>query len=666
MRLLHLSNLTVELPGRTLLDHITWSIFRGERYGLVGPNGAGKTTILRLIAGENEASAGIVQRCRDLTVGYLPQDGVVHKGRALFEEAWSGLPDLPHLQTEIMRLREEIAASPDDLDLIEELGVLEHRWEDLEGYHAEAKVARVLSGLGFKDADFSRQIEEFSGGWQMRIALAKLLLFDPDLLLLDEPTNHLDLPALVWLEDYLRRFSGSLIIVSHDRSFLDRVVSRIAALDRGRLDVYLGDYSEYEKARAERQEQLEAKAERIEGERKRLEGFIERFRYKASKARQVQSRVKMLEKLEEVEVTPVKAKHVHFRFPPAPSSGRVVLDIHSVTKSYGTLSVFEDVNVVLSRGDKVALIGANGAGKSTMCRLIVGVDFPSSGELKLGHNVTVDYFAQEADFHLDAKLTVLEQLEAESGSAAQSGLHNLLGAFLFSGDDVFKRVSVLSGGEKSRLALAKMLLHPSNFIILDEPTNHLDMASQNVLLEALNAYEGTLLVVSHDRYFLDRLVTRVLELENGALRDWPGNLSEYIARKGLLDSGGERTGGKPERVPVPTGGDAKFKSREQKRTEAEIRNRVSGSLRSARDEVGSLQMRIDKQEARKLEIEKRLAEEYLYRDPDQCRALMSEYERIRVELPDLLQQWERAAVRLEQIERQKQEDLRTPTGRDPA
>ncbi|HEY3294364.1 MAG TPA: ABC-F family ATP-binding cassette domain-containing protein [bacterium] len=666
MRLLHLSELTVELPGRTLLDHVNWSIFRGERYGLVGPNGAGKTTILRLIAGQNEPSSGTIQRSRDLTVGYLPQDGVAHKGRSLFEEAWSGLPDLPHLQVEITALREEIAASPDNLELIEELGVLEHRWEDLEGYHAEAKVARVLGGLGFREEDFTRQIEEFSGGWQMRIALAKLLLFDPDLLLLDEPTNHLDLPALVWLEDYLRRFSGSLIIVSHDRSFLDRVVGRIASLERSELIVYLGDYSTFEKARAERQEQLEARAEKVEGEREKLEAFIDRFRYKASKARQVQSRVKMLEKLEDVEVTPANTKRVHFRFPAAPSSGRVVLDIKAVTKNYGNRNVFHDAGVVLSRGEKVALVGVNGAGKSTLCRLIVGVDQPTTGEIKLGHNVTVDYFAQEADFHLDSSLTVLEQLEAESGSAPQSGLRSLLGAFLFSGDDVYKRVSVLSGGEKSRLALAKMLLHPSNFIILDEPTNHLDMASQNVLLDALNAYEGTLLVVSHDRYFLDRLVNRVLEIEGGTLRDWPGNLSEYLSRKGLTDASSAQKDNKSERIPFATGTDAKFKSKEQKRAEAEIRNRLSSAFRAVRDDVNGLQTRIDKHEARKLQIEKLLADEELYRDPDKCRTLMSEYEQIRKELPALLTQWEEAAVRLEELERQKLDELKSQPGANPA
>jgi ATP-binding cassette, subfamily F, member 3 len=658
MRLIYLEDFTLELPGRTLLDQLDWTIFRGERYGLVGPNGAGKTTLLKLMQGEIEPSAGAIHKARDLTVGYLPQDGVQHRGRPLFEEAWSGLPDLPHLQKEINEIREELATNPDDLELVEELGALQHRWEDLEGYKAEAKISRVLSGLGFKERDYTRGVDEFSGGWQMRIALAKLLLFDPDLLLLDEPTNHLDLPALVWLEDYLRRYTGSMIIVSHDRHFLDRVVQRIAEIDRGQLFLYQGGYSDFEKAREERQEKLEAQAERVDSERKRLETFVERFRYKASKASQAQSRVKMLEKLAPVEVQPLSRRTVHFRFPAAPHSGRIVLDIKDVTKRYGKVDVFQDISVILERGEKVALVGVNGAGKSTLCRLIVGVEPPTSGELKLGHNVTVDYFAQDADFHLLPGLNVLEQLEAEGGSSPQSGLRSLLGAFLFSGDDVFKPVSVLSGGEKSRLALAKMLLHPSNFIILDEPTNHLDITSQNVLLDALNAYDGTLLVVSHDRYFLDRLVTRVLELDGGVLRDWPGNLSEYLTRKGLDENSLKNSAGASDRIPVDAKGDPRFKSKEQKRAEAEIRNRLSANLHAARKIADEIQKRIEQREARKQVIEGLLADDELYRDAEKCRQLMSEYHRIREELPVLLKEWEEAAMKAEELELQKQEQLR--------
>jgi ATP-binding cassette, subfamily F, member 3 len=655
MRLLHLNNIYVVFPGRTLVSGVVWSIFRGERYGLVGANGAGKTTLLRLITLDSEPSEGTIDRARDVTIGYLPQEGVAQKSRPLFEEAWSGLPDLPQLEREIEYLRHSVAQSSDP-DLLERLGALQHRWEDLEGYHAEAKVASVLCGLGFREHDFARPASEFSGGWQMRIALAKLLLFDPDLLLLDEPTNHLDLPALMWLESYLRQFRGSIIIVSHDRDFLDRSVERIAELDRGKLTLFSGNYSDYEKQRELRSEQRDAETTRVEAERKRLETFVERFRYKASKARQVQSRVKMLEKLEPVESEPHSARRVYFRFPPALPSGRIAVELKDLGKRYDNIDVFHDLNLILTRGEKVALVGVNGAGKSTLCRLLVGVENPTGGSIVHGHNIKVDYFAQEADFHLDPQLTVLEQLESEAGAAPQAGLRNLLGAFLFSGEDVFKRVSVLSGGEKSRLALAKMLLHPSNFIILDEPTNHLDMASQDVLLEALRAYDGTLIVVSHDRYFLDKLVHRVLELENGVLHDWPGNLSDYIARKelGVVQSSADIARG---RVPVESVRESGFKTREQKRAEAEIRKRLSQVIRTARDEMENLQSQIDTVEKRKTEIERLLAEEESYKNIEQYRQFLSEYEKLRKELPHLVEAWEAAALRLQELEQNRDAEL---------
>jgi ATP-binding cassette, subfamily F, member 3 len=663
MRLLHLHRLSVVFPGRTLFDEISWSIFRGERCGLIGANGAGKTTLLKLMLGEQEASSGEIQRVRDLTVGYLPQEGLQHRGRTLFAEAWSGLPDLPHLEKEIEQLRQQVAETPDDLDIIEHLGALHHRWEDLEGYHAEAKVARVLGGLGFRNADFERAVDEFSGGWQMRIALAKLLLFDPDLLLLDEPTNHLDLPAMMWLEDYLHGYAGSVIMVSHDRRFLDRTVERIAELEQGRLTLYPGSYSAYEVARETRREQREAEAVHVAEERERMERFVARFRYKASKARQVQSRIKMLEKLAPVE-TQTHSKSVRFHFPPAPPSGRMALEIKAVRKNYGGLQVFDDVNVVLARGEKVALVGVNGAGKSTLCRLIVGVEVPSSGAVVRGHNIEVSYFAQEADFHLDATLSVLEQMEAEGGGGSQGMLRGLLGAFLFSGDDVFKSVSVLSGGEKSRLALAKMLLHPANFIILDEPTNHLDMASQNVLLDALRAYDGTLLVVSHDRYFLDGLVNRVLELDGGTLRDYPGNLSDYLERKGFQAANSKAV--ESDKIPVAAAAVTGFKSREQKRAEAEIRNRISSSIHTARSEAEALQDTIQAMERRKAEIEALLADENLYRDSEACKQHIAEYNRLRAEIPVLMDEWAAAAQRLEEVQKQKEEALQAFGGEDAA
>lgn len=653
MRLLQLNNISLTLPGRTLLEPITWSIFRRQRFGLIGPNGAGKTTLLRIVMGIMEPSAGRVERTRDLTVGYLPQEGILYSGRTLFEEAWHGLPDLPSLERELAALRERISLGEDDPECLERLGVVQHRWEDLEGYRAEAKVAAVLAGLGYRDGDHTRGVEEFSGGWQMRIALAKLLLQDPDLLLLDEPTNHLDLPALLWVEDFLRQSQAALIIVSHDRRFLDRLVDGIAEIERGRLTLYPGNFSDYESAKSQRAEQQQAEAERTQAERKRIEEFVERFRYKASKARQVQSRIKSLERMQNVE-TASTTRRVRFRFPPAPPGGKWALELQKLGHSYGSLQVLHDMDLLIARGEKVALVGVNGAGKSTLCRLIAGIERPTDGVLKLGHQVSVNYFAQEADHHLSSERTVLEEMEAMSSGTTQQELRGLLGAFLFSGDDVLKRVSVLSGGEKARLALARMLLLPVNLLILDEPTNHLDMSSQDVLLDALNAYDGTLIVASHDRYFLDRLVGRVLELDGGMLRDFPGNLSEYLERKGLAGELAENE----ERIPGRSA-DTRSERKELKRLEAEVRNRFSERMHAARRELETIQQTIEEHEARKAEIEPLLSDESLYRDPESCRSLLSEYDKIRKDLPRLMDEWEQLALRLAEMEKQRDGELQT-------
>ncbi|RQV98472.1 ABC transporter ATP-binding protein [bacterium] len=656
MRLLQLQNLSVLFPGRTLFEDVTWSIFRGEKYGLVGPNGAGKTTLLKMLIGEFEQSSGDIIRSRGLTIGYLPQTSVTHAGRSLFEEAWGGIPDLPAMELEINSIQRELELKPDDPELLERMGVLQHRWQDLEGYRAEARVAAILHGLNFSSSDCQRQVEEFSGGWQMRIALARLLLKDPDLLLLDEPTNHLDLQTLLWLENYLSKFGGTQIIVSHDRSFLNRAVDQIVELDRGELTIFPGNYEDYEKAIENREEYLEKQQEKIAAQRKHLEKFVERFRYKQSKAKQAQSRIKMLERLDSVEIKSASRK-IRIRFPSAPPCGQIVLELEDVAKRYGDLEVFKEANLVLKRGERIAIVGVNGAGKSTFCRLVAGIEEATEGNVKLGHNVVVDYFAQEADVYLNPANTVLEEMESASRELTQTQLRGLLGAFLFTGDDVFKRVSVLSGGEKSRLALARMLLHPSNLLILDEPTNHLDMNSQDVLLDALRDYNGTLLIVSHDRYFLDRLVERVIEFENHALRDWPGTLSRYIEKKGLLTPQTEIT----ERIPlqeteIKTVGPRK--SKEQKRLEAEIRNRFSKMIRTEQEKLESLQTTIDKLESRKAEIESQLSNENFYNDIEKSRETVVEYKRIQAELPGLMEGWENTAQKLEELQSERDKTLR--------
>ncbi len=637
MSLVRLENIAIHFAERTLLEGLSWQILPRERYGLVGPNGAGKTTILRLIAGEIEPSHGTVWRLKHLECGYLPQETTAEEYRPLFEAVYGALPDIPALAAELEELRHAMVAEDSRDELLERYGVLESRWMAMEGYSAESRVGRVLHGLGFRQDDYERAVSTFSGGWRMRVHLAKLLLQSPDVLLLDEPTNHLDLPTLAWLEEYLEEFRGALIIVSHDRAFLDRMVTSIAEIDRGHFRKYAGNYSEFERERERRQEKLEAHAARLATERQRIERFVERFRYKASKARQVQSRVRFLSKLEKVEQE-TQARHIRFHFPDAPHSGRIVLKVKRLSKQYGDKTVLRDIDIVLERGQKVALVGVNGAGKSTLCRLITGLEPPTSGELRLGHEVRLDYFAQEADFHLKGGRTVLEELSAEASISELPNLRRMLGVFLFRGDDVFKPVDVLSGGEKSRLAIAKILLRPSNFLILDEPTNHLDIPSKEVFLSALKEYQGTLLMVSHDRYFLERLVDRVLELEDGKLKEWPGNFGEYLEQKALFQrSEKEAVPRNPVRDSSEVVG---HKTKDQRRSEAERRSQFFQRRQFLQRRLDELSQSIERLEARKSELEELLSSEETYRHGEAVREIVAAYEQIRRELPQLYEEWE--------------------------
>jgi len=533
--MLQFINLSLSFGGQELFRNLNWHVRKGERIGLVGPNGAGKTTLFRLIVGQLEPDAGRVQRGRESTIGYLPQEGITITGRALFTEARSALPQLTEIQRELAAIhdaleRQDVGAEEHD-ELLARYGDLQHRFEELGGFRADAEVAKVLTGLGFHESQFEQPTETFSGGWQMRLALAKLLLQQPDILLLDEPTNHLDLDSLLWLESYLRAYVGSVIIISHDREFLDRLVTRIASLYRQTITEYTGNYSSFE-----RQFEFELEAHRKAYEEQqeeiaRIQRFIDTFRYNARKASQVQSRVKQLDKLERIEPPQSLPKGVRFHFPPAPRSGRVVIELHNVSKQYDSLQVFRDVNLVIERGERVALVGVNGAGKSTLSRILSGVEDATTGERRLGHQVVLDYYAQQQADRLTSDNTVYDEIAKNASLAMTPELRTLLGAFLFSGDAINKKVAVLSGGEKSRLALAKMLLQPSNFLILDEPTNHLDMRTKDVLREALLQFGGTFLIVSHDRYFLNGLVTKVIEMQHGQLVVYPGTLEEFLQWK---------------------------------------------------------------------------------------------------------------------------------------
>ncbi|MBI3005355.1 MAG: ABC-F family ATP-binding cassette domain-containing protein, partial [Ignavibacteriales bacterium] len=526
-----MEHITLHYGERALFDDVSCLIGPHDRIGLVGSNGSGKTTLLKIMAGLQQADNGRIEKAKVVTAGYLPQDGISTKGRTLYREAETAFEQALKIQSDLDEIHESLntlnPSDPSYGEIIEIMGELQHKLEDLDVYRMKAKIERILMGLGFLVNDFQRQTEEFSGGWQMRIALAKLLLQEPSLLLLDEPTNHLDLDTLQWLENYLREYNGAVILVSHDRAFLDNLCRRTFALSRGELQEFSGNYSFYEKEKEVRKTLLLNAQKNQQKQLKHTQEFIDRFRYKASKARQVQSRIKQLDKVEIIEVDN-EEEQIHFRFPPPVASGRVVLELKSISKSYGENKVFSDVHYKIERGDRIAVVGVNGAGKSTFSRIIAGVEPFDAGERVLGHNVTHSYFAQDQAEELDASREVIEVLDEVAAGEVRKRLRAILGSFLFHGDDVFKEISMLSGGEKSRVALARMLLQPANFLIMDEPTNHLDMRSKKVLQSALHHFEGTYLIVSHDRAFLKPIVNKVMEFRHGEIKTYLGPLEDYL------------------------------------------------------------------------------------------------------------------------------------------
>ncbi|MCM2265928.1 MAG: ABC-F family ATP-binding cassette domain-containing protein [Desulfuromonadales bacterium] len=528
--MLQLINVTKSFAGQTVLNAVDWHLRPGERIGLCGENGAGKTTLLRLLAGLHEPDTGTIQTARGTLVGYLPQDGLEHAGRTLFDEARSALEHLLAIEAELGELETRISASHAQADL-DRYALLQEEFLQRGGYTMEAEVARVLKGLGFSENDRDKPCEHFSGGWQMRIALAKLLLRRPNLLLLDEPTNHLDLPARDWLEEYLANYPFTVVLVSHDRFFLDQVVTKIVEVWHASLTSYPGSYSRYLTAREERVSALREAKRRQDEEIAKIEAFINKFRYNNIKAPLVQSRIKQLEKIERIDLPPER-KRIAFSFPPPPKGGRLAVRLHGVGHGYGEQTVLTGVDLAVERGERVALVGANGAGKSTLMRLLAGVEASRQGTREEGAGLVLAYFAQDQANTLEAQLTVLEQITRVAPFDMVPKLRNLLGAFLFHGDDVHKKVSVLSGGERNRLALAILLLRPANLLLLDEPTNHLDLQSKEVLLDALRGYAGTLIFVSHDRYFVDALATRVVEVANAAATAYLGNYEDFLRAKG--------------------------------------------------------------------------------------------------------------------------------------
>jgi len=540
---------------KILFENVDWLVTGNERTGIVGANGTGKSSLLKVLGGIEGLDSGGITVQKGITLGYLPQEGLSLSGRSVFAECmtvFSGLRALEDEQEQLThRMAELDPASQEYAQVADRFHRAEAEFRARDGYTVEAQVGSVLSGLGFPQREWKKHTEDFSGGWQMRIALAKLLLEKPNLLLLDEPTNHLDLEARNWLEEYLANYPYAFVLVSHDRYFLDVTVRKIAELWNKGLHFYTGGFTRYEQQKTERRAQLQAAYDNQQDKIRQLEAFISRFRYQATKAKQVQSRIKELERMERIEIPP-EEKTIHFSFPQPKPSGRIVAEFKSVGKAYGDHRVFSGVDFIIERGDRVALVGVNGAGKSTLIKILAGAEPVTAGEYTLGHNAQPDYFAQDQYKELDPAARLVDDLATVAPRATNTELRSILGCFLFSEDDVFKQIGVLSGGERNRYALARMLMVPSNFMLLDEPTNHLDMRAKDVLLTALQEYNGTLVFVSHDRYFIDRLASRIFEVEDGSVRVYPGNYEDYLWRKQGGGQPAAATEVQPEPAAAPT------------------------------------------------------------------------------------------------------------------
>ena len=669
---IQLSSLSKSFGGRVLLDSVSWQIDDGDRVGLAGPNGAGKTTLLKMMAGMEEPDSGLITKPAGLTIGYLPQDGLSHSGRTVLEEAGLAFKALLDMRAEIAsledRLGDDTLPEYEHETMLSRYSDLQEEFRRLEGYSIDLRITTVLRGLGFSPGDLERPCETFSGGWQMRIALAKLLLGRPGLLLLDEPTNHLDLEARNWLEEYLSSYPHAVILVSHDRFFLDSVVTRITEIGLRTLTDYVGNYSAFLRERDTRMELLRQRKKEQDDELERMQAFINRFRYQATKAAQVQSRIKMVEKIVPIEIPPER-KRVHFSFPDCAKSGRTVLDLKNVGKSYGPLHVFSGVNLHIERGDRIALVGPNGAGKSTMMRMLSAVEAPDTGTRTEGHQVVMQYFAQDEATRLNPALTVYQTLAGDAPIHMVPHIRNILGGFLFSGDDVDKPVRVLSGGERTRLAVARMLLRPSNTLLLDEPTNHLDLDSKDVLLDALEDFGGTLIFVSHDRYFVDKLATKIVEIGGGGALVYPGTYEEFLWSRRAREIAAAAPPAAPAQGPRVKPGAATTAARsakpahvttatsspkpqppvsydQRKREEAEAR-RERKAADAKKRRIDELESRIAEREQAIKDIEAKMSAPGFYENHEHAKPVVDQHQALMWEVGDLMSQWEALQQRTE-------------------
>ena len=656
--MLSVNRLDIRFGDKHLFKDISVRVHEGNRVGLVGVNGAGKSTLLKIMAGVAASDDGVVSRARNFTVAYLPQESsALVSDNTLYEEAETAFAGLLALQAEAERIHQELAGKDADSEgfaaLLQRQGEIQHELDGSEIYSIRARIEKVLQGLGFKQEDLEAPVTSFSGGWVMRLMLAKMLLAAPSLLLLDEPTNHLDLESLTWVEDFLRSYKGAMVIISHDRTFLDRTTKLTWEISLGRLTIYKGNYSYYVKEKEERREIERAAFDNQQQKIRQTMRFVERFRAKSTKAKQVQSRVRQLEKMDVLEMEEDE-RQIRFTFPPAPASGRDVLQIEGLTKSYQQKQVLRDVDLTLQRGDKVAVVGVNGAGKTTLVKIIAGLIDYDDGQIRFGANVKLSYFGQHQAQELSPQLTALDTMATTGVEMTITRTRSLLGAFLFRGEEVEKKVAVLSGGEKSRLALAKMIAMPANLMVLDEPTNHLDMSSQEVLQEAMAQYDGTIIVVSHNRYFLDTFVTKVLEVKDGHVAIYEGNITEYLRKVQLIAD--EQGAGEPEdaaEASQRSPDDVPRENRKDKRKqEAEKRQERSRRLGPWSKKLTEAENEIEKLERKKEEMERQLADPDLYKDEHAWSRTSKDYEDCKRHLERWYERWETAQAKIDEIDAQ--------------
>ena len=649
--MIDLVNISIQYSGKYLFDNVNVRINPHEKIALVGSNGTGKSTLLKMLSGKEEPESGKILKQKGISIGYLPQEFVHFSTQQLFDEVKTAFKTAEELETLEQELQQklETAGEPEREELILRIGEIHHKKEDIDFYNIDSRVAKVLNGLGFEESDFSKQTDQFSGGWQMRIELAKILLADHDLILLDEPTNHLDIDSLQWVMGYLMQFKGSLIIVSHDRYFVNHITTKTLEIFNRKINFFNGNYDAYLTFKEERDEQLRSQLKNREREVKQITDFIERFRYKSTKARQVQSRIKMLERMEAID-TPESESTIELAFPEPPRSGAVPVELHNISKSFGDHLVFEGVDLQLEREDKVAFVGPNGAGKTTLAKIIADKLAPSSGHKKLGHNTYISYYAQSVTEELNPENEIIDEVAEVGADLTPGQLRSLLGSFLFSDDDVFKKTRVLSGGEKSRVALAKILLQQANLIILDEPTNHLDFNSKKMLQKALMKYTGALVIVSHDIDFIRPIVNRVVEIRHNHIKSYPGGIDYYLLKQEELEksSGSQYSSGqKVEKV----------NRKDEKRRIAELRQEKSKATKGLRESLEKIEKEIETLENNIKQLEADLADPDVYSIPDKARDTKLNYDNSKTRLESVYEQWTEINEQLESIEQEFESQL---------